>query len=148
MKPAPPLDTKTEVAPSRAVPAGRIQLEPVGIPVDTKETVVWVSRQGWPDLGPSTPVIRIEQYFSFDGGVTWPLYGGASVHVGGTWTHWTGKVMPACPLGLSGLPQEKNPNRQIRIEVIPLVPLTTKVDLECRSKATAQDVRDINGRAG
>jgi hypothetical protein len=145
-KPAPPLDTKTEIAQSRAVPAGRIQLEPVGIPVDAKETIVSVSRQGWPDLGNGVPVMRVEQYFSFDGGATW-TFGGASQHAGGQARHWSGKATDACQLGLSGLPQEKNPNRQIRVEIIPVIPLTAKVDLECRSQETIPQVRGFDGRA-
>lgn len=147
MKTAPPLDQKTEVEPSKELAARRHVLEPVAIPVDTKETVVSVSREGWPDLGNGVPVVRIEQYFSFDGGATW-TFGGASEHAGGQARHWSGKNMDACQLGLSGLPQAKSATRQIRLEIIPVVPLTAKVALECRSAETVSEVKGADGRAG
>lgn len=98
------------------------------LPVDTLETRVFVSRDGWPDLGSGVPVVEIRQWYSYDGGATWE-FGGASEHAGGIAGHYKGMVLTECILGRSWIPQEKNPNRKIRVEIVPLVPLDAAVSL-------------------
>ncbi len=126
------LDAKNEVAAAKAYGIGKSSLPVMDVPVDTTETVVHVSRSGVPDLGRSTPVLKIEQYFSFDGGNTWD-FGGASEHAGGANPHWSGKNSDTFYLGLSNLPGPKNPGRKIRIEITPYAPMSVKVDFEPRS---------------
>lgn len=130
---SPPIDTKAVIADATTYPAGKSTLPVVDIPVNTKETLVSMSRDGLPDLGPSTPVVEISQWFSFDSGVTWE-FGGASEHIGGEYRHRDGFIMPENVLKLSGLPDDKNPGRKIRVEIKSVVPLSAKVSFEARSK--------------
>jgi len=120
------LEKKEKVANKKRYAVGEHIAAEVDLPVDTKETRAFVSRENWPDLGPSVNVVEIRQWFSFDGGVTWE-FGGASTHTGGEAIHRKGHIMPECILGRSWLPDEKNPNRKIRIEIVPLVPLDAAV---------------------
>lgn len=122
------LEKKEQIAVKRRYPVGAQIAAEVALPVDTKESRVFVSRDNWPDLGPSVDVVEIRQWFSYDNGVTWE-FGGSSTHTGGEAIHRKGHVMPDCILGRSWIPQEKNPNRKIRVEIIPLVPLDAAVSL-------------------
>jgi hypothetical protein len=136
----PVIDTKSEVAALASYPVGKTVLPVVDIPIDTKETLLSVSRENWPDLGPETPVVLIEQYFSFDNEATW-VFGGSSLNAGGAWRHRDGYIMPEIPFRVPDIPDPKNPDRKLRVEIHALQPLTSKISLEPRSKNTIPDVQ-------
>ncbi len=122
------LEEKATITPKKAYAVGVQSAAESDIPVDTLETRAFVSRENWPDLGDGVAVVEIRQWFSFDGGATWE-FGGASTHAGGEAVHRKGHAMPECVLGRSWLPEEKNPNRKIRIEIVPIVPIEAAVSL-------------------
>jgi hypothetical protein len=133
-----PLDAKTQVAASKPYPVGKTDVGIFVLPVDAVETTVSISRAGLPDTG--APVIAIRKFFSDDNGLTW-IPGGASYHFGGVWAHRDGKIRAESTLTTHDLGDVKNPNRQLKVILEPMVDgCTPSVSVQAKSVSTLPDV--------
>ena len=129
----PILGQKEEIAAAAEYNIGKHEIVPIKLPIDTNTTEVYVSRTGWPDYrdakGKLLDVIEIKKWFSFDGGATW-VFGGASTHVGGDWVHRDGTIMTESMLSTRGIPEEKNPDRLLKVEINPYADITATVSVK------------------